>query len=86
MSWNQIYRNMAFCPYKDDLAAARELHDSLMTLRLYLDGQSRPFEVLDALRHLEYVCGQPVKGLQHSSGAACPGMRRAHGTRSRGNA
>ena len=61
MSWKQIYRNMAFCPYKDDLAAAWELHDSLMTLRLYLDGQSRSFEVLDALRHLEYVCGQPVK-------------------------
>lgn len=61
MSRKQIYRNMAFCPYKDDLAAARELHDSLMTLRLYLDGQSRSFQVLDALRHLEYVCGQPVK-------------------------
>jgi hypothetical protein len=62
MSWKEIYRDMAFCPYKDDLAAGRELYDSLMTLRRYLDGQTRPFEVLDALRHLEYVCGQPVKG------------------------
>ena len=61
MSWKQIYRDMAFCPYKDDLAAGRELYDSLMTLRRYLDGQTRPFEVLDALRHLEYVCGQPVR-------------------------
>ena len=61
MSWQQIYRNMAFCPYKDDLAAGLELRDSLLTLRRFLDGQSRPFEVLDALRHLEYACGQPVK-------------------------
>jgi len=43
------------------MAAARQLHDSLMILRLYLDGQSRLYDVLDALRHLEYVCGQPVK-------------------------
>ena len=61
MSWKQIYSNMAFCPYKDDMAAAWELHDSLMTLRQYLDGTTRPYEVLDALRHLEYVCGQPIK-------------------------
>ena len=52
---------MAFCPYKDDMAAACELRDSLMTLRLYLDGQSRSYEVLDALRHLEYVYGHPIK-------------------------
>jgi hypothetical protein len=61
MGWKQIYRDMAFSPYKDEMAAANELHDSLMTLRLYLDGQVRFYEVLDALRHLEYVCGQPVK-------------------------
>lgn len=61
MNCKQIYRNVAFCPYKDDTAAAWELRDSLMTLRQYLDGQYRPYEFLDALRHLEYVCGQPVK-------------------------
>jgi len=61
MGWKQIYRDMAFCPYKDEMAAANELRDSLMTLRLYLDGQSKPYEVLEALRHLEYVCGLPVK-------------------------
>ncbi len=61
MSWKQIYSSMAFCPYKDDMAAACELHDPLMTLRRYLDGASRSYEVLDALRHLEYVCGQPIK-------------------------
>jgi len=30
-------------------------------LRLYLDGQSRTYEMLEALRHLEYVCGQSIK-------------------------
>ena len=61
MGWDQIYRDMAFLPCKGDLAAARELHDSLTTLRLYLDGAAKTYEVLDALRHLEYVCGQPIK-------------------------
>lgn len=61
MNGKHFYSDMVFCPYKDDMAAERRLHDSLMTLRLYLDGQSRLYEVLDALRHLEYVCGQPVK-------------------------
>ena len=61
MGWREIYRDTAFMPCKDELAASRELHDCLMTLRLYLDGQARSYEVLDALRHLEYVCGQPVK-------------------------
>jgi hypothetical protein len=61
MGWNEIYRDMAFLPCKSDLAAGRELHDSLMTLRLYLDGAAKTYEVLDALRHLEYVCGQPIK-------------------------
>jgi len=61
LSRNHIYSNMPFCPYKDDMAARRQLHDSLMTLRQYLDGAARTYEVLDALRHLEYVCGQPIK-------------------------
>jgi hypothetical protein len=61
MSRNHIYSNMPFCPYKDDMAATCQLNDSLMILRQYLDGQSRSYEVLDALRHLEYVCGQPIK-------------------------
>ena len=43
------------------MAAGREPHDSLTTLRQYLDGASRPYEVLDALRYLEYVYGQPIK-------------------------
>ena len=61
MSWKQIYRDMAFHPYKDELAAGRELLDSLVTLRHFLDGQARAWEALDALRHLDYVCGQPVR-------------------------
>jgi hypothetical protein len=61
MSRKHVYRDMVFCPYKDEMAASRELYDSLMTLRQSLDGQSRPYEMLEALRHLEYVCGQPVK-------------------------
>ena len=61
MSWNEKYRDMAFSPYKDDMAASCELRGSLTTLRRYLDGGSRSHEVLDALRHLEYVCGHPVK-------------------------
>jgi hypothetical protein len=61
MGWKQIYRDMAFCPYKDDLAAGLELRDSLLTLRRFLDGQSASYEVLDALRHLDYVCGQPAR-------------------------
>ena len=61
MSWKQIYSDMAFSPYKEDFAATRALRDSLVTLRRYLDGAARPYEVLDALRHLEYVCGQPVR-------------------------
>jgi hypothetical protein len=62
MGWKHIYRDTAFCPYKDDLAAALELQDSLLVLRRFLDGQSGWYEVLDALRHLYYVCGQPVRG------------------------
>jgi hypothetical protein len=62
MGWKQKYRNMVFSPYKEEMAASRELLDSLMTLRRYLDGQARSCDVLEALRHLEYVCGQPVKG------------------------
>ena len=61
MGWDEIYKDMAFLPCKGDLAASRELHDSLTTLRRYFEGQARSYEVLDALRHLEYVCGQPVK-------------------------
>jgi hypothetical protein len=47
---------MAFHPNKDDFADACELKDSLMTLRRYLDGQAKDYEVTDALRHLDYVC------------------------------
>ena len=43
------------------MAASQELLGSLTTLRLFLDGQAGTREVLEALRHLEYVCGQPVK-------------------------
>jgi hypothetical protein len=61
MGWKQIHKEMVFCPHRDEMAAVRELYDSLMTLRRYLDGQCRTYEILEALRHLEYVCGQPVK-------------------------
>ena len=58
MDEKEIHRDM---PYKGGTAVARELNDSRVILRRYLDGAFRLHEVLDALRHLEYVCGQPVK-------------------------
>jgi hypothetical protein len=61
MTGKHVYKDMAFCPYRDEMEAGRELYDSLITLRRYLDGQSRIYEILEAMRHLEYVCGQPVK-------------------------
>jgi hypothetical protein len=61
MAGKKIYKDMVFCPYRDEMEAERGLRGSILTLRLYLDGQSRTCEVLEALRHLEYVCGQPVK-------------------------
>ena len=61
MGGKHLYKDMAFCPYRDEMEVQRGLRASLLTLRLYLDGQSRTYEVLEALRHLEYVCGQPVK-------------------------
>jgi hypothetical protein len=44
-----------------DKHPANPLTASLLTLRRYLAGQRRFSEVLEALRHIEYVCGHPVK-------------------------
>lgn len=62
MGSKQHYSDMALRPGKDDRAAGLELHNSLLTLRRFFDSQSGSYETLDALRHLDYVCGQPVRG------------------------
>jgi hypothetical protein len=35
MSWEEIYRDMAFSPHKTDHARRRELQDALVTLHSY---------------------------------------------------
>ncbi len=55
MSWKSIYQNMAFTPYKTEMAAHRELQDSVKTIYYFIQGQAKPYEVMDALRHLDYV-------------------------------
>jgi len=52
MGGKQIHRDM---PYKGGTAVARELNESLMILRRHINGAFRRHEVLDALRHLDYV-------------------------------
>ena len=46
MNWNQIYQDMAFNPYKGDMADYNNLKDALVTLFNYMQGQSKDYEVL----------------------------------------
>lgn len=70
MSWNQIYRDMAFTPDKDDFARGAELKDALTTLYCYMQGRAREYEVQDALALLE---------ARHGAGVtmACNAIRKA---------
>jgi hypothetical protein len=60
MNWNQIYQDMAFNPYKGDMASYRELKDALTTLYCFLQGQARLYELNDALGYLEQRFGSGV--------------------------
>ena len=53
MSWNQIYKDMAYSWYKCDLAEYHTLRDAITTLHLYVQGQAKAYEVLKALTYLE---------------------------------
>lgn len=53
MSWDEIYRDMAFQPLKTDYAALRDLRDALVTLESYRQGQAKAYEANDALELLE---------------------------------
>jgi hypothetical protein len=55
MSWKSIYQDMAFTPYKTEMAAHRELQDSVKILYYFIQGQAKQYEVYEALRHLDYV-------------------------------
>lgn len=60
MSWNDIYKDMAFNPYKTDMAEYNNLRDALTTLYCYLQGQAKDYEVHDALGYLEQRFGNGV--------------------------
>ena len=70
MNWDQIYSEMAFFPYKGDLAASMKLRDALTTLHSFLDGQAKGYDVQDALALLEARYGASVT-------FACNAMRKA---------
>jgi hypothetical protein len=60
MNWDQIYQDMAFNPYKGDMADYNNLKDALVTLFNYMQGQSKDYEVYDALGYLEQRFGAGV--------------------------
>jgi hypothetical protein len=60
MNWDQIYDSMAFYPYKGDLASAMKVKDAMTTLYCFLQGQAKPYEVIDALGYLEQRFGAGV--------------------------
>lgn len=62
MSWQSIYQNMAFTPYKTEMAAYHELRDSVKTIYYFIQGQAKVYELRDALRHIDYVsCSQLIR-------------------------
>src|SRR5437762_2061348 len=86
MGWKNIYRDMAFCPCKDDRAARLELHDSLLILRRFLDGQSGPYEAWTPCAISIMFAASRRGGLSKNSGGACVGKMKTPGTRQRSNA
>ena len=61
MAWKRIDRDLDVAPAREQPATANALNVSLGTLRRYLAGQASYRDVLEALRHIEYVGGQPVR-------------------------
>ena len=61
MSWEKIYRDMAFQPLKSDYAAQRDLRDALVTLECYRQGQAKGYDASDALLLLERRFGVGVE-------------------------
>jgi hypothetical protein len=78
MSWDEIYRNMAFQACKSDFADRMNLRDALVTLISYVQGQSKAYEANDALALLERRFGMGVqmaislfrKGMEQESESA----------------
>ncbi len=60
MNWDQIYRDMAFAPYKGDMAEHMKLRDALTTLFCFMQGQAKDYDVHDALGYLEQRFGNGV--------------------------
>jgi hypothetical protein len=59
--WEKQTQNMPFCDFKTELAWSKGLQESLKTIRLYIQGRAKTYEMYEALRHIEYVYGQPIK-------------------------
>tara|TARA_R110000868_G_scaffold404549_2_gene682842 strand:+ start:210 stop:518 length:309 start_codon:yes stop_codon:yes gene_type:complete len=70
MSWNEIYADMVFTPNKDEFARYNIVKDALRALRDFNIGQSKDYDVLDALGILEERFGLSVL-------APCSSFRRA---------
>ena len=60
MSWEDIYRDMAFSPFKAEHVHRRELQDAIVTLYSFLQGRSKQYEARDALAYLEKEFGLAV--------------------------
>lgn len=60
MSWDQIYADMAFSPYKESFTEYHNIKDALVTLYCYMQGQAKAYEVHDALGFLEQSFGSGV--------------------------
>jgi hypothetical protein len=70
MNWNEIYADMVFTPNKDDLARNSVVKDALRALRDFIIGQSKDYDVIDALGVLEERFGMSII-------APCSSFRRA---------
>ena len=70
MNWDRIYSEMVFSPYKENLADTMKLRDALTTLHAFLEGQTKGYDVQDALALLEARYGASVT-------SACNAIRKA---------
>ena len=70
MNWDQIYSEMVFSPYKENLADTMKLRDALTTLHAFLEGQTKGYDVQDALALFEARYGASVT-------FACNAIRKA---------
>ena len=60
MDWNLIYQDMAFYPYKTDMADYNQLKDAISVLYGFLRGQAKEYELYDALGYLEQKFGSRI--------------------------